>query len=273
MKQPLKRGGPVAVLATVAACAVPFVATADASQKRTDKKQNAAIAKVVKGVTAVSGRTTKLSKRVDGIDTRLKAIETAAPQIVTGLGQLKTGLETAGAGLTKLKTFLGATEYGFGQVTVLSAGPTPHPQGGSFVVTPNIPDDVQQAQTTQQFIAQDTGTVLVSYGVRSGESDGTGASDPAALCRVSVTNKTGDIGQTAPNGALSGLPFQPVNTKSPLTSTDGANQGFPFGLKTSGADADVTQNLSTTVAVTAGDSYTVGMSCVDTTPNADDPSA
>jgi hypothetical protein len=58
-----------------------------------------------------------------------------------------------------------------------------------------------------------------------------------------------------------------------MTSTDPANAGFPFGLKTSGADADQTVTFASTVAVAAGDTYTVGLSCVDTTPSSTDPSA
>lgn len=151
--------------------------------------------------------------------------------------------------------------------------PAANPQEGSFIVTPDIPDAVQQAMTTQQFIAQQSGDLLVSYGVRSNESDGTGSSNPAALCRVTVNNETGETGGTGPNASLGGLPFQPVNTKSALTSTDPANAGFPFGLKTSGADADSTTVLPTTVTVTAGQPYTVGLSCVDTSASSSDPSA
>ena len=58
-----------------------------------------------------------------------------------------------------------------------------------------------------------------------------------------------------------------------LTSTDPANAGFPFGLKSSGADADQTTTFVSSVAVSTGDTYTVGLSCVDTSADANDPSA
>jgi hypothetical protein len=132
---------------------------------------------------------------------------------------------------------------------------------------------VQQAQSEQQFVAQHTGALIVAYGVRSAESDGTGASKPAALCKVTVTNKAGSTQTTAANPNIGGLPFQPVDNKSALTSTDPANAGFPFGLKTNGADADLTTNFVSSINVTAGDTYTVGMACVDTSPDATDPSA
>lgn len=224
----------------------------------------------------------------------LAFLSAAAPQLINGLValrdgtlQLKTILETqvqpalirlrdeVGPGLIKLGDFIAAPEYGIGQVIVLEPGPTPNPQEGSFVETPDLPDTVQQAQTTQQFLAQQAGNLAVAYGVRSGENDGTGAANPAAVCKVTVTNEAGATETTAPNGALGGLPFQPVNTKSALTSTTPANAGFPFGLKTnnSAGDADVTTTFVSAVPVAAGDTYTVGLACVDTSPDAADPKA
>jgi X-X-X-Leu-X-X-Gly heptad repeat protein len=266
-RKPFRAGIFAALLAALALCAVPALASA---ASRTDQSQNTRIARHAKSIKKIVGAATALSARI-------RTIETAAPQIIDGLGKLKDaatalkdGLTQAADGLTKLKTLATSTEYGFGQLLV--SQPAIAAEAGSFLQTPDIPDGVQQAQTQQQFTAQHTGVLIVSYGVRSSESDGTGASNPAALCRVWVSKGT-TLEQTAANGALGGLPFQPVNTKSALTSTDPANVGFPFGLKTVGADADVTQNLVTAVAVTAGDLYTAGMSCVDTSPDANDPSA
>jgi hypothetical protein len=224
------------------------------------------------GVTAGNVQGLKDLQTLTGqIDTRLKGIEAAAPVILDALTKLKDGLTQVGAGLTSLKTLATSTEYGIGQVIVLN--PAPNGEAGSFVETPDIPDTVQQAMTTQQFVAQHTGNLAVAYGVRSAESDGTGSSNPAAFCRVTVTNKADVTQTTAANPSLGGLPFQPVNNKSALTSTDPANAGFPFGLKSSGADADQTTTFVSTVPVTAGDPYTVGLSCVDTSPDAKDPSA
>lgn len=270
---------PLALLAAAAA-ALALVVAAPASaytagEKAAERKQNTRIKTALKGVNAqaiVNQSQDKslqdLKTLAESVDARLKVIEGAAPQILSGLEQLKNGLTTAGEGLTALKTLAGATEYGFGQVLVGA-----NPQAGSFVVTPDIPDAVQQAQTTQQFIAQHTGSLTVLYGVRSGESDGTGSSNPAAHCKVTVTNEGGSTEVSAPNLGLGGLPFQPVNTKSSLTSTDPANAGFPFGLKTSGSDADSTSTVATAVTVTVGDTYTVGLSCVDTSASSTDPSA
>jgi hypothetical protein len=278
---------PLALVA-VAATALMFVFVSSASaytraDQAKERKQNSRIKTALKGVNtqklANDAQTAQLKTIEDlakSVDARLKVIEGAAPQIIDGLSQLKTaaeqlktGLETAGAGLTSLKTLAGAVEYGIGQVVIGATA-----QGGSFVVTPDIPDAVQQAMTTQQFVAQNAGPVSVLYGVRSGESDGTGSALPAAHCRVTVTNEAGDIATTAANPSLGGLPFQPVNDKSALTSTIAANAGFPFGLKTTAPDEDKTTTFASGVSVaTAGDSYEVALSCVDTSASSTDPSA
>src|SRR4051794_19252043 len=291
MKHPSRaRGGLVAALAVASVALVPGAAEAktvhakkggthEAEQDfnirratRTNNHQRAQIADVTNSLGAAVEKLTGLDATIANLT---PIVTKALTDLQAGLVAVGNGLTTVGNGLVSLKTLATSTEYGFGQVIVL-VGATPTPQPGSFIVTPNIPDDVQQASNEQTFIAQHTGTLIVAYGVRSTESDGTGAANPAALCRVYVRNQgTGpsSFGQTAANGAIGGLPFQPVNTKSPTTSTVPANAGFPFGLKTSAPDADVTQNLSTAVAVTAGDPDTGGMSCGDTSPSADDPSA
>jgi hypothetical protein len=242
-------------------------------------------------IAALQGAVNGVKTAGEGTQGQLNTVLAAVPQVLDALTQLrdgslalKKGLEDAGAaiktladattaGFTRVSTFLGATEYGIAQVSVVTApGPPPTiaPQVGAFLTTPNIPDDVQQAQTEQTFRAEDTGAVLISYGVRSGESDGTGATLPAANCRITVTNEAGET------ESIGGAPpFAPVNTKSALTSTTPQNAGFPFGPKTNNTnnDADVLTNAPTSIIVQDGDSYTVSMACVDITPNKDDPSA
>ena len=288
----------------IAACLVTGLAAAPSAMAADGSKSTSVTAKAAKITPEqLRRRVVKTERSIRGTRTAIatllalsKSNKTgvdfligAAPALVNGLTalrdgslQLKAGLETVGAGLLALKagteagfasvkTSLTSTEYGFGQVLVLTPGPTA--QAGSFVETPDIPDAVQQAQTEQQFLAQHSGDLAVAYGVRSGESDGTGAANPAAYCKVTVTNEAGATQTTAGNATFGGLPFQPVNTKSALTSTDPLNAGFPFGLKTSGADADQTTTFISTVPVTAGDTYTVGLSCVDTSASSTDPSA
>jgi X-X-X-Leu-X-X-Gly heptad repeat protein len=291
----MKRGRTCAALCAVAVGLLLVPATDASAVSRAsarEQAQNHRISQVIKStrqiavkIGALTGAQRTLGQTVashtnslqslqtlaGNIDGRLKTIEAAAPQILDALTKLKDGLTQAADGLTKLKTLATSTEYGIGQLIVLE--PAPNPQEGSFVETPDIPDSVQQAQTEQQFIAQQTGTLAVAYGVRSAESDGTGSSNPAAFCKVTVTNKAGTTQTTAGNPSLGGLPFQPVDNKSALTSTDPSNAGFPFGLKATGPDADQTTTFVSTVTVTAGDTYTVGLACVDTSPDPNDPSA
>jgi hypothetical protein len=249
-----------------------------------DKKQNTRIKKLSKDLTAVKkslgtlgSDVPGLQSKVDGIDGRLKGIEGAAPQIIQGLTDLKTNLEKAGV---SIKTLATTQEYGIGQVFIGAS-----PAAGSFVVTSDIPDAVQQASTTQQFIAGASGPISLQVAVRSGENDGTGASLPAAHCRVTIVDDAGGVTTSSPNPDLSNAPFWPIDQKSTLTSKDAANAGFPFGPKTSGPDADVLTNLTAGgnssaapnppntdagADATLGEAYTVTLSCVDISPSADD---
>jgi uncharacterized protein YoxC len=263
-----------------------------------EKAQNARIAKVNKRVSNAIKKATKTANTVatltgtvgnqaqalvdlttltGDINTRLKAIEAGVPAVfdaLTKLGtaaqQLKDGLTAAGAGLTSLKTLVTSTEYGIGQVFI--AG---NPAGGAFVVTPDIPDAVQQAQTSQTFIAGAAGALTVKVGVRSAETDGTGASNPAADCRVTVT--AGNTGTTStPNAGIGGAPFYPIDNKSPQTSS--TEQGFPFGPISTDQLTDLTAagnsaSPAGAATATAGLPYQVTLSCVDLSPSATDPSA
>jgi hypothetical protein len=275
--------------ATVASLAlIPAPGALGAS--KADQAQNARIKKLSKDLTAAKkvldstsdNATTALTK-IDNLDGRLKVIEGGVPTIIKALGDLKDGLTQAGAGLTSLKTLATSTEYGIGQVFI---GATP--QAGAFLVTPDIPDTVQQAQTSGTFLASGAGTIHVFVGVRSAESDGDG-SVPAAHCRVTVIGSGGSTTTSKPNAGLGGAPFWPINTKSAQTSTDAANAGFPFGPKSSGSDADTLIDLTDTsgggnatapggagteaAAAGAGSAINVQLSCVDTSPSTTDPSA
>jgi hypothetical protein len=298
-----------AVLVGTAAVLVVLVTAGSVSaytprERRAETRQNRNIQKNARDIRQVNRTLTQLQEalqplsalraqvrtiadtlgRIDGIDSRLRTIEAAAPQIVSGLGQLRDGLEQAGDGLIALRTLATSQEYGIGQVTI---GGTP--AAGSFVITPDIPDAVQQATVSQQFIAGSSGDLGLLVGVRSGENDGTGPALPAAHCRVTIVDNAGGVTTSSPNTGLGGAPFWPIEDKSTVTSTDPANAGFPFGPKTSGADADVLTNLTNIgtnasaapnppnadedADASAGEAYTVSLSCVDTSPSTEEPDA
>ncbi len=292
--------GLIRVLAAVAvltlAVGVPTVSAAtktDKAQTKTIKKHSTQIKRGANAVKKIkrAARTTKdaiaaLKLVADRADKNAATILAVAPSILDGLNQLKAGLvaagaglsalkdglEAAGAGLNSLKTLATSTEYGIGQVFIAGA-----PAGGAFVVTPDIPDAVQQAQTSQTFVAGAAGVVTVLVAVRSAESDGDGTI-AAAHCRVTVVTG-GNSTTSIPNAALGGAPFYAIADKSPQTSTDPAEAGFPFGP----IPSDVLVNLTaadnsanptgTPATAVAGVPYTVSLSCVDTSPSTSDPSA
>ncbi|MEA2480444.1 MAG: hypothetical protein QOJ07_2366 [Thermoleophilaceae bacterium] len=261
--------------ATVASLAlIPAPGALGAS--KAEQAQNARIKKLSKDLTAAkkvldstSDNATTSLTRIGDLDGRLKAIEGGVPTIIKALGDLKDGLTQAGAGLTSLKTLATSTEYGIGQVFIAGS-----PASGAFLVTPDIPDAVQQAQTTQNFLASAPGDITVKVGVRSAESDGTSASDPAAVCRVTVSSG-GKATTSVPNAGLGGAPFYPIG-KSPQTSE--TETSFPFGPISTDVLVDLTTGSNSTSPAgipqaTAGAPYSVSLSCVDTSPSTTDPSA
>jgi hypothetical protein len=264
------------VIAAIAALglivAIPASASAktnktDSAQNKTLKKQSKSIKSLSKSTKALNKSTKSASSAISALkvvaergDKNAKTVLDAAPAIIQGLTDLKNGLTAAGAGLNSLKTLATSQEYGYGQVLLGASA-----QG--FIETPDIPDTVQQAQVSQTFIAGAAGTVSVPFGVRSAESDGDGTT-AAANCAVQIF----DDSTHTTSGAVA-PPYTPVPNKSSLTSTDPANAGFPFGLKTSGADADQPITPGPTLAVASGDQYTVKIACVDVTASPTDPSA
>jgi len=242
------------------------------------KKQNAAVNTLTNSAKSLNGALNDLRAIAERADKTAAGITAGVPAIVKGLTDLRTGLLAAGAGLTSLRTLATSTEYGIGQVTI---GGTP--AAGSFVVTPDIPDTVQQSQVSQTFVPAGPGVIGRAVAVRSAEKDGTGASDPAAFCRATVVsggNSTTSTATSAPN-PVQPAPFYPINTKSPQTSE--TETSFPFAP----IPSDNLVNLTDTTPVTgnavaptgtpatavAGQPYTVTLSCVDPTPSATDPGA
>lgn len=170
--------------------------------------------------------------------------------------------------VTRLNTYVSATEYGIAQVMIDGGGGGLLTQHGAFLTTPDIPDTSQQAMVSRQYLAISAGNVVVRWGIRSAESDGTAFEDPAGFCSITVLS--GRVSSTTPGDfAVGGEPFARAPQRSALTSADPANAGWPFGLKTSGADADKTQDFTSSISVTAGESFTVSLACIDPTTTSD----
>jgi X-X-X-Leu-X-X-Gly heptad repeat protein len=255
--------------AVVATCSLALVGAPAAGAKskisKTDRAQNTAIKKVSR-TAASANRTAKSASRsaksatrsaaaglasatvagrkADGAQAGVNAVLAGVPQITDGLRQLAAGLQQAAAGLTTIGQALAAQEYGtvevkLGDDVVL----------GSVLNSSDIPDDSNGATLTGTVLvpvpAAATGTaVKLLAGVRSGESDGTGAANPVAsagIVTMSVADTTGGgvtIGggntglarapiTSAPNDEYRGAPVYDIPNKAPRVDATPNPFAFP----------------------------------------------
>jgi X-X-X-Leu-X-X-Gly heptad repeat protein len=256
------------VAAAVTAGSIALVATpaADAKISKPERAQNTAIKKASKNATS-AGKSAKAAAKVaaKGVaDAKaaqggVNGIVAQVPSVLDGLTKLAAGLQQAADGLTKLGANAAAQEYG---VVKVQLGTTDAP--GAILTSSDIPDDSNAAVVT--------GTMLVSVpasttaapvrllaGVRSGESDGTGATDPVAsagIVTMSVGNPTSGLtisgGNTvlpaavpitsAPNG-VGGPPVYPIPNKAPRVDATPNPFSFPTALAIDLTDPATLQNL------------------------------
>ncbi|MEA2171983.1 MAG: hypothetical protein QOF76_5283 [Solirubrobacteraceae bacterium] len=198
----------------IAATIVVVAVTAPTAQAatKTDRKQNAALKQLAKagdfavlqakvaagGADAASALAQAAQAAVAGVSAKVDAILAAVPTITKSLKDLADGLTTAGAGLTKLGSAAAAQEYG---VIKLQLGGVDLP--GAILVSPDIPDDSNGTTVTGTLIGSIPATtpakpITVRAGIRSGESDGTGAALPAG--QAGIVSMRID----SPNAALEG---------------------------------------------------------------------
>jgi hypothetical protein len=251
--------------AAVAATSLALFAVPGAeAASKTDKTQNAAIKKAQKSASS-AGKTAKKAskdakkalkdaatgignaKTADGkavaAQNGLNVLLGQVPAVLDGLSKLASGLSAAGAGLTKLGNAVAAQEYGVVKVQV-DGQDAP----GAILTSSDIPDDGNAATLTGTVIvpvAQGATNVPVTLwaGVRSGEADGNGPSDPVAsagivsltVTGVAATGVTAGGGNTpgsipltsAPNAAAGGAPVYPIPFKAPRSDATPNPFGFP----------------------------------------------
>jgi X-X-X-Leu-X-X-Gly heptad repeat protein len=255
------------VTAAITAASVALVATpaADAAKKKpvskTDKTQNAAIKKqgsAIKKVTKTAASAGKSAKsagksaaqgvadakaaagKADAAQGTANAILGGVPQILDGLSKLATGLQQAADGLNKLAANAAAQEYGVVKVQIAGQDVP-----GAILTSGDIPDDSNAAIVTGTVLAQVPGgatnlPVQLLAGVRSGESDGTGADNPVAsagIVSMSVTNVTPApaTGLVTITGGSGGAPGVPI-TSAPIGG-DGTPPVYPIPNKAPRVDA------------------------------------
>lgn len=174
----------------------------------------------------------------------LNVIFGQVPAVLDGLTKLAAGLTAAGDGLTKLGNAFAAQEYGVVKVQV-DGQDAP----GAILTSSDIPDDGNAATVTGTVVvpvAQGATNVPVTLwaGVRSGEADGNGPSDPVASAGIVSMTVTG-VGATgvsatggnpglasvpltsAPNAAAGGAPVYPIPFKAPRSDATPNPFSFP----------------------------------------------
>ncbi|MCW3001771.1 MAG: hypothetical protein JWQ20_1069 [Conexibacter sp.] len=264
------------VTAAITASSLALVAAPAADAKRPSKAeraQNTAIKKAAKDAKSAGKSAKSAAKsaakgiadaktatgKADAAQGGLNGIIAQIPAVIDGLTKLATGLQQAADGLTKLGANAAAQEYG---VVKVQLGNTDAP--GAILTSSDIPDDSNAAVVT--------GTMLVSVpvgatavpvrllaGVRSGESDGTGADNPVAsagIVTMSIGNPTGGVTiaggnaagtaipiTSAQNSAANDAPVYPIANKAPRVDASPNPFSFPTDLAIDLTQASTLQNL------------------------------
>jgi uncharacterized protein YukE len=210
-----------------------------AAVSKTDRKQN-------KSLKALSKRAKAHARQLKSLNASVAALGSTAASLRGAIDSTTAAVTQLSSTLTTLRsTFTGyaaATEYGVVQLYF-------DPEGNGFeaddavpnqlLTTADVPDDRSQATVTGRLVVSvPDGTtakpLALKAGFRSGEKDGTGASNPAGVAGLMAMTGTmiGAPGTTfigggnpgtggtlplssAPNAGQGGMPVYPVPTKAP----------------------------------------------------------
>lgn len=244
----------------VASCSLALIGAPAAGAKskisKPERAQNTAIRKVTKTANSAN-RTAKSAKRsaaaglaaataagkkADGAQGGVNTILAGVPAITDGLTRLATGLQQAATGLTQLKdglttvgNALAAQEYG---TVKLQLGTTDVP--GAVFNSSDIPDDSNAATLTVTTVVPvpngaSSVPIRLLAGVRSGESDGTGAADPVASAGIVSMTATAITPATTINGGNPGFATLPLASKA--NDDAGGAPVYPIPLKAPRVDA------------------------------------
>jgi hypothetical protein len=264
------------VTAAITASSLALVAAPAADAKRPSKAeraQNTAIKKAAKDAKSAGKSAKSAAKsaakgiadaktatgKADAAQGGLNGIIAQIPAVIDGLTKLATGLQQAADGLTKLGANAAAQEYG---VVKVQLGTTD--VDGAILDSGDIPDDSNAAIVSGTMLVKvPAGTPAVPVrllaGVRSGESDGTGATDPVAsagIVTMSVANPAGlplsggngvvpaTIPITSsPNADAGGAPVYPIPNKAPRVDATPNPFSFPSDLAIDLTDSTHLKNL------------------------------
>jgi hypothetical protein len=252
--------------ALIAALAAGAVATPVFGATRADRKQNKSIRTLDKrskaaarqlkslnsdattqkaGLAALQNTVGSLNSEATTQKAGLAALQNTVDSMRAAVDFATAGVEQADAGLAGLRSTLtgyaAATEYGVAQLYFDPEGDGFEANDavpGQIVTSADVPDDTNQSTVTGRLLlkvpdATTAKPIALKAAMRSGEKDGTGASNPvgaAGLMAMTASN-IGAAGSTsvgggnpgttalplssAPNGALGGLPVYPIPDKAP----------------------------------------------------------
>jgi hypothetical protein len=213
---------------------------------KTDRKQNKSIRKLDKRSKAAARQLGTLTSDVAGLKAGLAALQGTAGSLQSALDSTNAAVGELTAGLSGLRTtftgYAAATEYGVVQLYFDPEGDGFEANDavpGQLLVSPDVPDDASQASVAGKLMLQvPDGTtakpVALKAGMRSGENDGTGPSDPAGAAGLMAMSAsiigapgTTSIGggnpgtggtlplTSAPNASVGGMPVYPISEKAP----------------------------------------------------------
>jgi hypothetical protein len=210
------------------------------SAKSASKNAKKALKDAATGI--ANAKTT--DQKVTAAQNGLNVIFGQVPAVLDGLTKLAAGLTAAGEGLTKLGNAVAAQEYGVVKVQV-DGEDAP----GAVLTSSDIPDDSNAATVTGTVVVPvkagaTNAPVTLLAGVRSGEADGIGPSDPVAsagivsmtvtgVAATGVTAAGGNPGlasvplTSAPNNAAGGAPVYPIPFKAPRVDATPNPFSFP----------------------------------------------
>jgi hypothetical protein len=200
---------------------------------KTDRKQNKSIRTLDKRTKSAAKQLTALSSDAGVIKAGLATLQDTAASLRSAVDSAAAVVTDVSSGLASLKsTFTGyaaATEYGMVQLYFDPEGDGFEANDavpGQLLVSADVPDDKSQSTVTGRLVVRvANGTtakpVALKVGMRSGENDGTGASNPVGVAGLMAMTASiiGSPGTTSVGGG------NPGGTALPLTSATNPSMG------------------------------------------------
>jgi hypothetical protein len=261
----------------VAALVLAIAPSSALAISKTDKKQNRSIRTLDKRTKAGAKQLKSLTSDAAALKAGLAALGDTAASLRAAVDSAAAMVTEVSSGLAGLRsTFTGyaaATEYGAVQLYFDPEGDGFEANDalpGQLLVSADVPDEKSQSTVTGRLrVSVPDGTtakqVALKVGMRSGEKDGTGASNPVGVAGLMAMTASiigapgttsvggGNPGATslpltsAPNAGLGGLPVYAIPDKAPR-DPDANPLSFPDDKMIELTDPATLQTLTATPA-------------------------